>query len=116
MGIARAMAQEPDILLLDEPTSDLDLAAQAEIGNLVEGVYNEGGLTVLFVTHFLSHLPPCCSRIILMKSGQVAYDGSRESALEEETLSSLYGWPVEKVEVGGRVAIFPRRRNGSAEI
>ena len=109
MGIARAMAQEPELLMLDEPTSDLDIAAQAEVGNLVERVYGKGGLTVLFVTHFLSHLPPCCSRILLMKEGHLVYDGPRAGALEEKTLSLLYGYPVRKVEVEGRVAVFPGR-------
>lgn len=116
MGIARAMAQEPEILMLDEPTSDLDIAAQAEVGGLVERVYRRGGLTVLFVTHFISHLPPCCSRFLLMRGGRIYYDGPRAGALDEKALSGLYGCAVRIVDVGGRVAVFPGGGNGTAEI
>jgi ABC-type cobalamin/Fe3+-siderophores transport system ATPase subunit len=107
MGIARAMAQEPEMLMLDEPTSDLDIAAQVEIGKIIRRVYFGTGLIVIFVTHFLSHLPSYCSRVILMKSGRVVADGPRERAFDEEVLSDLYGYPVKKVEVGDRMAVFP---------
>ncbi|MDD5557033.1 MAG: ABC transporter ATP-binding protein [bacterium] len=116
MGIARAMAQDPAMLMLDEPTSDLDIAAQAEIGRLVERVHGAGGLTVLFVTHFISHLPPCCSRFLLMKDGRIAYDGPRAGALDEGTLAALYGCPVRTVVVDGRVAVFPGGGNGTAAV
>jgi len=89
-AIARSLAQEPEILLLDEPTASLDLQAQREILNLVSAVHRARGLTTLYVTHDLDSLPRDCGRVLLMKEGRVWREGPPESLLTEAVLADLY--------------------------
>lgn len=92
--IARALAQEPRILLLDEPTSNLDLNARKSIVELIEEIYRQKRLTILVVMHELSHLPRSCNRIVLMKEAQIILEGEVQKALSEAILSRIYNCPV----------------------
>ncbi|HDP69594.1 MAG TPA: metal ABC transporter ATP-binding protein [Actinobacteria bacterium] len=92
--IARAIAQEPKIMLLDEPTSSLDYRAQGEILNLIRKIHDKYLLTTLLVTHDLSALPRVCDRILLMKSGKVVFDDHRDKALDNDSLSRVYNTPI----------------------
>jgi len=98
VAIARCLAQEPDILLLDEPTASLDWKAQTEILELVKRIHNERRLTTLFVTHDLDALPHTCDRVVLVKDGLIVGDGTPDNLISTATLSQLYGLPVEVVE------------------
>jgi peptide/nickel transport system ATP-binding protein len=71
VAIARALIMEPKILLLDEPTSALDLSVQAEILNLLKRIGRNRGLTMLMVSHDLAVIAHMCSRIAVMKRGEV---------------------------------------------
>jgi peptide/nickel transport system ATP-binding protein len=71
IAIARALIMEPKILLLDEPTSALDLSVQAEILNLLRRVGRNRGLTMLMVSHDLPVIAHMCSRIAVMKRGEI---------------------------------------------
>jgi ABC-type Mn2+/Zn2+ transport system ATPase subunit len=93
-AIARALVQEPEIFLLDEPTASIDQKAQREIVGLIQLIHKEYGTTTLFVTHYLRVLPSICQRLILMKDGRIWQQGSPESMLRENVLSQLYGAPV----------------------
>jgi ABC-type Mn2+/Zn2+ transport system ATPase subunit len=93
-AIARALVQQPEIFLLDEPTASIDQKAQREILGLIQLIHREYGTTTLFVTHDLRMLPSICQRLILMKNGRIWQEGSPESMLREEVLSQLYGAPV----------------------
>jgi ABC-type Mn2+/Zn2+ transport system ATPase subunit len=93
-AIARALVQEPEIFLLDEPTASIDQKAQREIVSLIQLIHKEYGTTALFVTHDLTVLPSICQRLILMKDGRIWQQGSPESVLREEVLSKLYGAPI----------------------
>jgi len=93
-AIARALVQQPEIFLLDEPTTSIDLQAQGEILSLIQLIHSEYHMTTLFVTHDLKQLPSICHRLVLMKEGKIWKQGSPESALQDEILSQLYGAPV----------------------
>jgi ABC-type Mn2+/Zn2+ transport system ATPase subunit len=93
-AIARALVQQPEIFLLDEPTASIDRKAQREILSLIQLIHREYHTTTLFVTHDLRMLPSICQRLILMKEGKIWQQGSPESMLREEVLSQLYEAPV----------------------
>ncbi len=72
--IARALVQEPDILLLDEPTASLDDHTRADICSVIDELNREKGLTVLWVTHDLDTLPASCMRVLRMQRGRILTD------------------------------------------
>lgn len=91
--IARALVHRPQQLLLDEPSNALDLAAQRELRETLRGLAREGTGLVM-VTHHLGDILPEIERIILMRDGCIAADGSREELLTEARLSELFCTPV----------------------
>ena len=93
-AIARALVQQPEIFLLDEPTASIDQKAQREILSLIQLIHRKYHMTTLFVTHDLRTLPAICQRLILMKDGKIWQQGSPEAMLKEEVLSELYGVPM----------------------
>jgi iron complex transport system ATP-binding protein len=95
--IARALAQEPRLLLLDEPTSFLDLRHRVELFRLLERLNRERGLTVLTVSHDLNLSARSCRRLVLLREGRVLRQGPPEEVLEEATLREAYGIDVRVV-------------------
>jgi len=93
-AIARALVQQPEVFLLDEPTASIDQKAQREILKLIQLVHRQYHTTTLFVTHDLATLPSICQRLILMKDGRIWQQGSPQSMLREEVLTQLYGAPI----------------------
>ncbi len=98
VAIARCLAQEPELFLLDEPTASLDWKAQTEILELVKQVHDSRHLTTLFVTHDLDALPHTCDRVVLMQGGLIVGDGSPDQLISTESLSRLYNMPAPVVE------------------
>ncbi|GHV13095.1 peptide ABC transporter ATP-binding protein [Spirochaetia bacterium] len=78
VGIARAIIQNPKILILDEPTSALDMSVQAQILNLLCDIRESYGLTYLFISHDLAVVRHMCERIIVMKKGEIVEAGSSD--------------------------------------
>lgn len=105
-AIARALLQEPEILLLDEPTASLDWQAQRGILTLVHKVHQQFGLTSLMVTHDLNTLPEICTRIACMKDGRVVEVGDPDDIADPELLSSLYGTTIRVLEQDGRTHLL----------
>ena len=97
VAIARCLAQEPELFLLDEPTASLDWKAQSEILELVKQIHDSRHLTTLFVTHDLSALPVACDRVVLMKEGLIWGEGSPNALLSDANLSQLYDMPISAV-------------------
>lgn len=97
-AIARCLAQEPEILLLDEPTASLDWPGRTEILELVRRIHDTRRLTTLFVTHDLDALPAACTRILLMKGGHIIADGVPLDVLSDSNLAGLYGLPLAEVK------------------
>ena len=98
VAIARCLAQEPEIFLLDEPTASLDWKAKTDILELVRLIHDTRRLTTLFVTHDLSSLPVACDRAVLMKEGLIWGEGSPGELLTDQNLSHLYDVPISEVK------------------
>ena len=88
--IARALAQEPEILLLDEPDSHLDIGHQIEIFDLLCELNQTQNLTLLCVSHDLNLAATYCRRLLLMQEGRIVADGSPEAVLTADRIQSLY--------------------------
>ena len=92
--IARALAQTPKALLLDEPTAFLDLQHQVEICSLLRRLKDERGLTVVLVSHDLNLVGQYCDRIMLLDQGRVVRLGYPEDVIEPDVLETVYGCRV----------------------
>jgi len=90
IAIARALAQKPKILLLDEPTSAIDLPSQKNILELIRRIHTTEKLTTLFVTHNMSIAPQYCDRVVLMNEGKICALGPVKEILTEKNLSEIY--------------------------
>jgi iron complex transport system ATP-binding protein len=108
--VARALAQAAPILLLDEPTTALDVGHQQEVLELVDRLRRENGLTVLMTMHDLTLAGEYAERLVLLDGGQVMADGPAEDVLTEENLSRFYGANVRVVAEGGAVVVVPVRK------
>jgi iron complex transport system ATP-binding protein len=91
--IARALAQEPRALALDEPTASLDLRHEMSIMGLLRG-WTDGGITVLLITHQLNLAARFADRMILLDRGRVAAEGTPSEVFRREVIERVYGWPV----------------------
>ncbi|NOT07360.1 MAG: ABC transporter ATP-binding protein [Gemmatimonadales bacterium] len=105
--IARALAQEARLLVLDEPTAALDLGHEMELFELVQGLVGEG-LAALVITHHLNVAARYAGRILLLDGGRVAASGSAGEVLRPELLSSVFRWPVSVITLDGAPQIIPR--------
>ncbi len=92
--VARALAQDPRLLILDEPTAHLDLRYQAEVVGLLRRLNRERGMTILLVSHDLNLAAELSDRLLLLDAGKIARVGSPEEVLDEALLAEGYGCPV----------------------
>ncbi|AEH24371.1 ABC transporter ATP-binding protein [Pyrococcus yayanosii] len=102
--IARALAQGSDVLLLDEPTSHLDVNHAVSIMELLEELKEEK--VVVTVLHDLNLALQYSDRIVILREGRVFWEGRREE-LEENVLGAVYGIPLRIREVEGRLVVVP---------
>jgi iron complex transport system ATP-binding protein len=91
--LARALAQEPDTLVLDEPTASLDIRHEMGIFELLRDLA-DGGVTVVMVTHNLNVAARYADRLLLLDRGRPAAEGDPGAVLDPATLEAVYRWPV----------------------
>ncbi|MCA9471668.1 MAG: ABC transporter ATP-binding protein [Nitrospirales bacterium] len=92
--IARALTQEPRILLLDEPTAFLDLHHQLDIARILRRFNQDRGLTVVLVSHDLNLASQYCDQLLLLDRGQIVTTGTPEDVIRPEVLEQVYGCEV----------------------
>jgi iron complex transport system ATP-binding protein len=106
--IARALAQEPEILLLDEPSAFLDLKHQVQIFELLRRLNRDCGLTVIAALHDLNLAALFFPRLVILCEGQICRDGSPAEVLTEKTIEEIYDVRVriERDSSGERVQLY----------
>ena len=110
--IASALAQSPQILLLDEPTASLDIGHQIEVQALLGRLNAEGRMTMVLSTHDLNLAAALCRRLVLLRGGRVLAAGPTEEVLTSTTVRALYDVDaaVERHARSGRLTVVPLGR------
>jgi ABC-type Mn2+/Zn2+ transport system ATPase subunit len=98
--IARALTSDPDLLVLDEHTNDLDIASEKAIMSLIDGLHAERGLAIVMVSHSLNTVANHCRNIGIISDAQCRF-APVEDVLQPEYLQQLYGVPLRVLETEG---------------
>ena len=103
--LARALAQQPKVLLLDEPTSSLDIQNQYQVLDIVRDICRTSAITAIVVIHDLNLALRFCDRFLLLKDGQV-YRSGDSSILDRQALRDVYGVDAHVVTVEGKSIVL----------
>jgi iron complex transport system ATP-binding protein len=112
--VARALAQEPRTLLLDEPTASLDIAHEMSLFELLSELRRDG-VTVVIVTHNINVAARYADRLVMLDRGRIAATGSPDHVLTRDTVQSVYHWPVDITRADNAPQVLPRRANPTHE-
>jgi iron complex transport system ATP-binding protein len=114
--IARALAQDARIIVLDEPTSFLDIAHEMAVFELLDTLAREGR-TVLLVSHQLNLVARFAAKIVVLHNGSVAASGSAADVMQGELLERVYDWPlvITRDPAVGALSLLPLRRRGPVQ-
>ena len=104
--LGRALINEPHTLVLDEPTTSLDLQATFNYLGIIRKLMQEGR-TVILITHHLHDIPPEVTRVILLKRGRVAASGAKRQMLTDANLTELFDTPIKLLEENGFYQAIP---------
>ena len=117
-GIARALTQQPQLLLLDEPTSHLDITHQVHILNVLQQLNQDMGLSVLMVIHDLNLASEYCDQLILVNKGKIHTQGTPEEVLTFQNIEDVYQTVVvtQNNPLSGKPAVFLASRKVLKEI
>ena len=107
--LARALAQEPRLLILDEPTASLDLRHEMELFELVRTLVDAQGLGALMITHHVNLAARFADRVLLLAEGRPAGAGAPGDVLTRETAERVFAWPVSIEPFEGRPQMIPLR-------
>ena len=103
--LARALAQQPELLLLDEPTSNLDLQNQHLVLGLVREICERTRIAAMVIIHDLNLALRFCDRFLMLSGGEICFSGGAE-VVNRESIARVYGIPAEVVELGGRRVVI----------
>ena len=112
--VARALAQEASIVLLDEPTASLDIGHQQQALELLDGLRDRQGLTLVAAMHDLTLAAQYADRVLLLDAGRLVADGAPADVLTEEALARHYGARVRVVTLDEGLAVLPARSASSS--
>ena len=107
--IARALTQEPDVLLLDEPTSNLDIKHQLEVMDIIKNIVREKGIAAIMAIHDLNLASRYADRIVMMNGGEIFDAGDAAAVLTPENIKHVYDVEVKVNNHDGRPYIVPIR-------
>ena len=109
VSIASALAQKPQLLLLDEPTSHLDITHQMQFMNLIQKLNEELSLSVIMIVHDLSLAAEYCDYMIMMKEGKIYTQGTPDVVLTYEKIEEVYNTVVvvKTNPISGKPVVFP---------
>jgi len=108
--VARALAQEPKLLVLDEPGMSLDLKHEMGLFELIRGLVDTQGLGVLMITHDLNLAARFADSLLLLESGRPVASGAPADVLTQETVQAVFSWPVSMQTIDGRPQMIPLRQ------
>ena len=98
--IARALVHQPEVLVLDEPSTALDFSAALQLGSTLRSLIR-GGRDLVLVTHHPAEIPPEISRVILLKNGRIFTEGAKKNVLTTSILTELFATPLKVTWSGG---------------
>jgi len=110
--IARALAQEPKLLVLDEPTASLDVRHEMELFELTRALVDEQGLAIVMITHHVNLAARFADRVLLLSEGRAVGQGAPGEVLTRGTVERVFAWPVTIEAFDGRPQVVPLRRRG----
>jgi len=110
--IARALTQEPDVLLFDEPRSNLDIKHQLEVMEIIKSIVREKEISAIMAIHDLNLASRYADRIIMMNDGEIFSAGDSVSVLTPESIKRVYGVEAEVNNIHGRPYIVPIKSVG----
>jgi iron complex transport system ATP-binding protein len=108
--LARALAQEPQLLVLDEPTASLDVRHEMELFELVRALVDRHGLALLMITHHVNLAARFADRVLLLADGRTAAQGTPGAVLTRETVERVFAWPIAIEPFDGRPQMIPLRQ------
>jgi ABC-type sulfate/molybdate transport systems ATPase subunit len=82
--------QDPEILLLDEPFSNLDLSARRKMERLLTNIHDEKNITIIIVSHDLNFIPSKCSRVVVLDKGRIIMEGKRQDILSSDMINNIF--------------------------
>lgn len=91
--IARALVKDPDLLVLDEPMTGLDIVMKSKFRTMFD-ILIDNGISIIMITHDLSDIPRKIDRVIMIKAGRLVADGPKKDLLTSDKVSELYGEPI----------------------
>lgn len=112
--IAAALAQEPEVLLLDEPTSSLDLGHANSLMRLLQQLNRDKQLTIMLISHDIQLAAHYCQRLTLMKAGKIIADGRPDAVIKPEYIMKAYNEPVNVIcDDNGNLLLSPDFTNNN---